>query len=126
QKKGKLDSSEQREMMRHPEYGVEILSKASSLFKYLPAVRHHHEWYDGTGYPDGLGADRIPLAAAIISVADAFDAMTSDRPYRDALTVEQALGKIADLAGKQFAPDLAARFVRLLENRTPELAGRPR
>jgi len=114
-KKGKLDTIEHREMMRHPEYGAEILSKAASLLKYIPAVKHHHEWYDGTGYPDGLAHDRIPLAAAIISLADAYDAMTSDRPYREALTEEEARCKIRDLAGRQFHPDLTKVFLRVLE-----------
>lgn len=120
-KKGKLDTLEKREMKRHTEYGAEILSKAASLFKYIPAIRHHHEWYDGTGYPDGLAGDKIPLTAAIISLADVYDAMTSDRPYRDALTEEDARRKITDLAGKQFHPDLTARFIKLLEKKTAEM-----
>jgi putative nucleotidyltransferase with HDIG domain len=118
-KKDKLDTPEQREMMRHTEYGAEILSKARSLLKYIPAVRHHHEWYDGTGYPDGLSGKNIPLAAAIISLADMYDAMTSDRPYRHALSNEEAQAEIAGLAGKQFDPELAARFVDLLKERRP-------
>jgi HD-GYP domain-containing protein (c-di-GMP phosphodiesterase class II) len=120
-KGGKLNTQEQREMSKHTEYGTEILSKASSLVKYIPAVRHHHEWYDGTGYPDGLSGDKIPLAAAIISLADVYDAMTSDRPYRNALTKENARRKIMDLAGKQFPPELTASFIKLLEKRTAEM-----
>jgi len=125
-KEGKLDTQEQREMSRHTEYGTEILSKASSLFKYIPAVRHHHEWYDGTGYPDGLSGDKIPLAAAIISLADVYDAMTSDRPYRKALTKEDARRKIMDLAGKQFHPELTARLIKLLEKKKTETLQWPR
>jgi HD-GYP domain-containing protein (c-di-GMP phosphodiesterase class II) len=125
-KEGKLDTQEKREMTRHTEYGTEILSKAASLFKYIPAVRHHHEWYDGTGYPDGLSGDKIPLAAAIISLADVYDAMTSDRPYRKALTKEDARSKIMDLAGKQFHPELTASFIELLEKRTAEMPQWPR
>jgi len=125
-KGGTLDTLEQREMRRHTEYGTEILSKAASLFKYIPAVRHHHEWYDGTGYPDGLSGDKIPLAAAIISLADVYDAMTSDRPYRDALTQENARRKIMDLAGKQFHPDLTVKFIKLLEKKTAEMFPGPR
>jgi putative nucleotidyltransferase with HDIG domain len=124
-KKGKLDTPEKREMRRHTEYGTEILSKARSLLKYIPAVRHHHEWYDGTGYPDGLSGSKIPLAAAIISLADTYDAMTSDRPYRDALNNEEAQAEIAGLAGKQFDPDLAARFVVLLKRKTADPRPRP-
>jgi putative nucleotidyltransferase with HDIG domain len=120
-KEGRLDALEHREMQRHSEYGAEILSKASSLFKYIPAVRHHHEWFDGTGYPDGLAGDKIPLAAAIISLADVYDAMTSDRPYRKALTEEDAQRKIMELAGRQFHPDLAVRFVKLLEKKAEKV-----
>jgi len=113
-KKGKLDTYEQREMMRHAEYGAEILANARSLLKYIPAVRHHHERYDGMGYPDGLSGQEIPLPAAIISLADMFDAVISDRPYRKALSEEQAKAEIGGLAGMQFDPDLAVRFVEVL------------
>jgi putative nucleotidyltransferase with HDIG domain len=120
-KKGKLDTLEYREMSRHTEYGAEILSKAPSLLKYIPAVRHHHEWYDGTGYPDGISGDKIPLAAAIISLADVYDAMTSDRPYREALTEEEACQKIMELAGRQFHPDLVKIFIRTMEKKLSEI-----
>jgi HD-GYP domain-containing protein (c-di-GMP phosphodiesterase class II) len=102
-------------MRRHTEYGAEILAKATSLLKYIPGVRHHHEWHDGSGYPDGLAGEKIPRAAAIISLADVYDAMTSDRPYRTALTASAARREIADLAGRQFEPNLTERFVRILE-----------
>ncbi|MGB9892827.1 MAG: HD-GYP domain-containing protein, partial [Candidatus Saccharicenans sp.] len=102
---------------RHPEYGAEILSKAPCLYKYIPAVRHHHEWYNGTGYPDGLSRAAIPVAAAIISLADAFDAMTSDRPYRKALSQEEALKIIARNSGSQFNPELVALFLKIMEKR---------
>ncbi len=93
-KAGRLDPAEWKEMQNHAEYGAEILGKAPSLAKFIPAVRHHHEWYDGTGYPDRLKGRDIPLAAAMISLADAYDAMTSDRPYRDAMTSGKALETI--------------------------------
>jgi len=114
-KKGKLEPSERKEMMRHTEYGTDILSKASSLVKYIPAVRHHHEWHDGTGYPDGLSGDHIPLPAAIMSVADVFDAMTSERPYRDAHSIETTVKEMIALSGKQFRPDLMEAFLRSFE-----------
>jgi len=120
-KEGRLDALEHREMQRHSEYGAEILSKASSLFRYIPAVRHHHEWFDGTGYPDGLLGDKIPLTAAIIALADVYDAMTSDRPYRKALAEEDARSKIIELAGRQFHPDLALKFVKLLEKKAQKV-----
>jgi len=121
-KKGKLDPREFKEMRRHPEYGAEILSKARSLFKYIPAVRHHHEWYDGNGYPDGLSRESIPEEAAIISLADAYDAMTSDRPYREALTRERALGIIEGAAGKQFNPEYARVFLEINNKQGPTMA----
>jgi len=114
-KKGTLDAMEDREMKRHPEYGAEILSKASSLLKYIPAVKHHHESYDGTGYPDGLRGDKIPFEAAIIALADAYDAMTSDRPYRQALSHQEACWLIQGLAGRQFRPDLVEVFLQVVK-----------
>jgi putative nucleotidyltransferase with HDIG domain len=126
QKKGKLDTPEQREMMRHPEYGAEIMAKAPSLLKYIPAIKHHHEWFDGRGYPDGLAGDKIPKAAAIISLADVYDAMTSDRPYRDALSEEKAQDEIVALGGKQFDPEMTARFIGMLKKRTVDDIHRPR
>jgi putative nucleotidyltransferase with HDIG domain len=122
QKPGSLDAREFEEMRRHPEYGAEILSKARSLFKYIPSVRHHHEWYDGNGYPDGLSRESIPDEAAIISLADAYDAMTSNRPYREALTKEHALGIIKESAGKQFHPEFARVFLELNEKQGPTVA----
>ena len=116
-KKDKLDPAEEKEMKRHPEYGAEILSKAHSLLKYIPAVRHHHEWYDGTGYPDGLSGGRIPLDAAIISLADVYDALTTDRPYRLGLNAEEAQAAIAGLARRQFDPEMAGRFTALLQRK---------
>ncbi len=119
-KRGRLSPAEFREMRKHPEYGAEILSKASSLYKFIPAVRHHHERHDGTGYPDGLCGAKIPLAAAIISLADAFDAMTSDRPYRKAKPREKAIEEIKACAGKQFNYDIVPAFLKFIQrpNRT--------
>ena len=114
-KPGKLNEAEFKEMRQHVLYGASILSKAPSLFKYIPSTRHHHEWHNGKGYPDGLFGDNIPMFAAIISIADAFDAMTSDRPYRKALFEEEALRQIARMSGTQFCPDLVAIFLELME-----------
>jgi len=114
-KPGKLNEAEFKEMRQHVLYGASILSKAPSLFKYIPSTRHHHEWHNGKGYPDGLFGDNIPMFAAIISIADAFDAMTSDRPYRKALFEEEALRQIAHMSGTQFRPDLVAIFLELME-----------
>lgn len=114
-KRGKLTEAEYTEMKQHVEYGATILSWAPSLSKYIPPTRHHHEWHNGKGYPDGLVGDNIPLFAAIISIADAFDAMTSDRPYRKALFKEEALSRIDRMSGTQFCPELVAIFLELME-----------
>jgi HD-GYP domain-containing protein (c-di-GMP phosphodiesterase class II) len=114
-KPGKLNEAEYKEMKQHVVDGANILSWAPSLTKYIPSTRHHHEWHNGKGYPDGLVGDNIPLFAAIISIADSFDAMTSDRPYRKALSKEEALRKISRMSGIQFRPDLVSIFLELIE-----------
>ncbi len=114
-KKDKLNASEYKEMMRHTEYGAEILSKAPSLQKYIPPVRHHHEWFNGKGYPDGLKGDAIPIFAAIIAIADTYDAMTSNRPYRGAISYMETLEELTKCSGTQFSPDLVKIFTRILD-----------
>ncbi len=114
-KRSKLDPEEQREMMRHTEYGAELLSKAPSLHKYIPPVRHHHEWFNGSGYPDGLQGDAIPLAASIISIADTYDAMTSNRPYRNAFSEANTFDELESFSGRQFNPELIKVFIRIME-----------
>ncbi len=115
-KEGPLNPLEHREMTDHTEQGAAILSRAKSLQKYIPAVRHHHEWYNGEGYPDGLRGNDIPLHAAIISVADAFDAMTSSRPYKKPRTCEEALRELNRYSGKQFAPRIVKVFQQVVES----------
>ena len=119
-KRGKLNEWEYKEMMRHTEYGADILKKAPSLQKYIPPVRHHHEWFNGKGYPDGLKGDAIPLLAAIIAITDTYDAMTSDRPYRNALSEIETLEELLKCAGKQFHPDLVKVFTRIMDKRITE------
>jgi putative nucleotidyltransferase with HDIG domain len=114
-KRNKLTVSEYKEMMRHTEYGAEILSKAPSLQKYIPPVRHHHEWFNGKGYPDGLKGDAIPLYAAIIAITDTYDAMTSNRPYRGAISELETLEEIAKCSGTQFSPELVKVFTRIMD-----------
>jgi putative nucleotidyltransferase with HDIG domain len=121
-KPGKLNQSEYEEMIRHVEYGASILDKAPSLRRYIPAVRHHHERQDGKGYPDGLSGENIPPFAAIISIADTFDAMTSTRPYRKAFSEEEALRELVRVAGTQLRADLVAVFVGLIDKRSAENA----
>lgn len=115
-KDGPLDPQEHREISKHSENGAAILSRAPSLQKFIPAVRHHHEWHNGEGYPDGLRGDDIPLYAAIIAVADAFDAMTSARPYKRALSHEEALQELALFAGRQFNPRLVEVLHQVIES----------
>ncbi len=115
-KDGPLDPIEHREIASHSENGAAILSRAPSLQKYIPAVRHHHEWFNGKGYPDGLRGEDIPLHAAIIAVADAFDAMTSARPYKDPLSREDALRELSRYSGTQFDPRIVEVFHQLIES----------
>ena len=119
-KSGGLTPSEHEEMIHHVEYGVSILDKAPSLRRYIPAVRHHHERQDGKGYPDRLSGDNIPLPAAIIAIADTFDAMTSSRPYRKAFSEQEALRRLVHVAGTQLRADLVDVFVRLIDERSTE------
>ena len=111
---------EYEEMIHHVEYGASILDKAPSLRKYIPAVRHHHERQDGRGYPDGLSGNSIPRFAAIIAVADTYDAMTSNRPYRKAFSREEALRELVNVAGTQLRADLVGIFVKLIDDKNVE------
>jgi putative nucleotidyltransferase with HDIG domain len=120
-KEGSLNPLEHHEMEEHAEHGAAILSRAKSLQKYIPAVRHHHEWFNGEGYPDRLGAPDIPLHAAIISVADAFDAMTSSRPYKMPRSREDALRELNRFAGIQFDPRIVSVFHQVIAS-NPMLA----
>jgi HD-GYP domain-containing protein (c-di-GMP phosphodiesterase class II) len=114
-----LSKEEFTEMMQHTRIGARILEAAPSLHKHMPAALYHHERFDGSGYPDGLKGDEIPVAATIISIADAFDAMTTSRPYRPAMTHDEAVAEIMRCKGTQFHPLVAEEFLELL--RSPEL-----
>jgi diguanylate cyclase (GGDEF)-like protein len=113
-KPGRLDDNERTVMETHPALGEVIVKKAPQLSRSLPGVRHHHERWDGRGYPDGLAGEAIPRLARFLAVADTYDAMTSDRPYRKGLSVDIALGEIGKGAGTQFDPDMAVAFVALM------------
>jgi HD-GYP domain-containing protein (c-di-GMP phosphodiesterase class II) len=116
-KPGPLDSDEWELMRKHPSSARHILSQMDSVSDAVPAIVHHHERYDGTGYPDGLAGEDIPLASRILTVTDAFDAMTSDRPYRQAMPIEEALEELKSNASTQFDPDIVEAFVSLIERR---------
>lgn len=114
-KPGPLTSEEWSMIYEHPRLGHMLLRQAPQKEMVLEAVLHHHERYDGMGYPDGLEGDEIPLLARILAVADAYSAMITDRPYRKALTVEQGREELLRNAGTQFDPRLAEEFVSLLD-----------
>ncbi len=114
-KPGRLDEEERRIMETHTALGEIIVRKVPQLEDLLPGVRHHHEAYDGHGYPDGLAGEQIPRMARMLAVADTYDAMTSDRPYRKGLPAEVALAEITKGAGTQFDPEMAYAFCKMLE-----------
>lgn len=118
-KKEPLSHTEEERMRNHPSDGTEILRAAPFLRRYIPVVRAHHEWYDGSGYPDGKKGLKIPYHAQIIALADAFDAMTTNRPYRQALTTEEALDEILRFRGTQFSPELADAFAKMVRGLHP-------
>jgi putative nucleotidyltransferase with HDIG domain len=112
-KQERLTREERMVMNAHPVLGAEIIAPVTKLAPELPIIRHHHEWYNGSGYPDRLIGDEIPKLARILHVADAFEAMTAQRPYRmTPLTAEQALGELRKFAGIQFDPAVVDAFVR--------------
>ncbi|MDQ7844300.1 MAG: diguanylate cyclase [Armatimonadota bacterium] len=115
QKPGALDASERAIMMTHASLGASIIDRPGPLRDLVTIVRHHHERYDGQGYPDGLRGDAIPIGAAILAVADAFDAMTSHRTYHAARDVDSALEEIRRHAGTQFHPAVVEALVRVVE-----------
>ncbi len=115
-KPGRLTPAEYEKMKLHAVIGADILSAIDFPFPVVPIVRHHHENWDGTGYPDGLKGEEIPIGARILSVIDCYDALTSDRPYRRALTVAQALEIIHERRGNMYDPSVVDAFVRLVPN----------
>ena len=114
-KPGPLDETELGFMRRHTIIGERILLAAPALRPVARLVRASHERYDGSGYPDGLVGDQIPLGARVVAVCDAFDAMTSDRPYRERLSEDEALEQLMSCAGRQFDPEVVDVFVRVLQ-----------
>ncbi|PZS30454.1 MAG: hypothetical protein DLM61_10680, partial [Pseudonocardiales bacterium] len=109
----------------HPRIGFRLLQQVPALRGIAPAVLHHHERYDGSGYPAGLRGEQIPIEARIVSVVDAFSAMTGHRPYRAPMTVEEACNELQRCAGTQFDPEIAGMFVEEVRNHPPDAEDEP-
>ncbi|HEY87093.1 MAG TPA: diguanylate cyclase, partial [Dehalococcoidia bacterium] len=114
-KKGPLTDEEWEPIKAHPKLGVEILRHVIDLVSCLPAILHHHECYDGSGYPSGLEGNNIPLEARILSIVDAYDAMTSPRPYREQISSQQAINELKRCAGTQFDSELVDIFCKIIQ-----------
>jgi len=128
QKPGDLDPAEATEMRRHSRLGAEIIRSVPFLADIADVIEHHHERFDGAGYPDNLAGDDIPIESRILSVVDAFDTMTHDRPYRPALSPEIAVDKLVEGRGSQFDPGVVDLFLLYLAeeqgiNLPPEESG---
>ncbi|MHB0885338.1 MAG: HD-GYP domain-containing protein [Bacillota bacterium] len=123
-KAGRLDQAEYEEIKRHPVVGAEIIGQIEMLGRDVEIVRHHHEWWDGSGYPDQKAGADIPLGARIMAVADAFDAMTTARPYKPAYGYAEAVEELNRFAGRQFDPDVVRAFLTAVKEVIPsEKAG---
>lgn len=118
-KPGPLTAPEWRVMRTHPVIGYQLMAEIPFLRTAALTVRYHHEMFDGTGYPEGLRREDIPLSARVFSVVDAFDAMTADRPYRAAMPVDRAVAELRRMAGSQFDPDVVGVFAPLSERLVP-------
>ncbi|KLO23378.1 MULTISPECIES: HD-GYP domain-containing protein [unclassified Marinitoga] len=114
-KNDRLTEEELNKIKEHPVKGEELVSSFEGFEKIGKIIRHHHERYDGTGYPDGLIGEKIPMESRIITIVDAFDAMTTKRPYRKALTVNEAIKELKKNRGLQFDPFLAGEFIKFLK-----------
>ena len=114
-KTGPLDDEERLLIRGHPVIGAQLLAHIPSMCRIHPCILHHHERFDGRGYPDGLAGANIPLGARIIAVTDAFDAMTTDRPYREGLHADDAVVELLRGAGTQFDVRCVSAFIRVVE-----------
>jgi len=115
-KPGRLTPEEFEQMKQHPVRGYQIVSRIPAMARLTPAILYHHERYDGKGYPEGLSGEEIPLAARILAVADAFDAMTSDRPYRPGMALDQAIEELKRNRGTQFDPRVVDAMLEYVES----------
>jgi HD-GYP domain-containing protein (c-di-GMP phosphodiesterase class II) len=120
-KSNELTKSEYDVIKQHPLKGAHILSALSMFQDVVPLVKYHHEWIDGSGYPEGLKGDEIPFLARIITVADAFDAMTSNRRYRSKLDIEHAKEQLLNGSGIQFDAEVIDVFIRVILDHADEV-----
>jgi len=117
-KPGPLTPEEIAQMRRHPEIGAQIISQMRFAREVAPIISGHHEYWDGSGYPRGLSGEEIPIGARIITIVDAYDAMTTDRPYRAALSAEEAFRRLSAGRGTQFDPEMLEVFLGLIRDGT--------
>lgn len=114
-KPGRLDDEERKKVMEHPWRGAELLDPIKQFREISKWVKYHHEWYDGRGYPEGLKGEEIPLQARVLAVADTFDSMTAERPYRPTPGWERAMDELEKFSGTQFDPKIAETFIRVIK-----------
>jgi putative nucleotidyltransferase with HDIG domain len=119
-KPGKLTDQEYRIIYEHPEKGAKILQPIEEYTEVIPMAMQHHEWFNGKGYPDGFSGEEISFGARILAVGDVFDALTSDRPYRDGIPIEIAADMIREGSGTQFDPKVVNAFLKLLVEESVE------
>lgn len=115
-KRMKLEKEEWEELKQHPDNGVEIIKSVESLKDVIPLIKHHHERYDGKGYPNGLSGEEIPYLARVLTVVDSFDAMTSNRPYNRRKSYEEGIEELRKCSGAQFDPEIAKAFIEVIES----------
>jgi len=121
-KKGKLNREDWEAIMAHPRLGTTIIGNIPNLVPCASSILHHHERWDGNGYPEGLKGEEIPIEARILAIADSFEAMSSARPYRPARSPEDVVKELRRCAGLQFDPELVQVFIGIIEAGLPETA----
>ncbi len=119
EKRGQLTSKEFELVKLHPAHGADLLLQTETLSRVALVIRHHHERYDGTGYPDKLAGEEIPFLSRVLYVADAFDSMTADRPYRKAPGRDYAVAELRRCSGSQFDPLVVEAFLKIMEDFPP-------
>ena len=114
-KKEKLNDRDWETIKKHPYIGYQIAKSSPQLSHISECILHHHEWWDGTGYPYGLRGEKIPLLSRIISIVDAFDVMVNGRIYKKSMTIQEATEELKRFAGRQFDPNLVRLFIKIID-----------